>query len=178
MQLKENVLSKSGVSNENRKFQLIVFKLGEEEYGLHIDQIKEVVLTPNITRLPQTLSYVKGVANIRGNVIAILDLGEKFALNDKEANAQQIAGKYTLVLESEDIKAGVLVKEVPNTLNVAISELEDVTNIINDGNAEQSYIKGIVKRDDRLIIMIDIFKVVNDYELAGIFKRNIQNAHV
>jgi len=61
-----------------RTLQIVVFKLGQEEYGLHIDQIKEVVITPKITRMPQTPAFVKGVANIRGNVIAMLDLEEKF----------------------------------------------------------------------------------------------------
>ena len=64
----------------NTTRQIVVFRLGQEEYGLPIEQIKEVVITPNITRMPQTPAFVKGVANIRGNVIAILDLEEKFGL--------------------------------------------------------------------------------------------------
>lgn len=85
--------------------------MGHEEYGLMIDQIKEVVLTPAITRMPQTPSYMKGVANIRGNVIAILDLANRFALTDAATNGDQY--KYTLVVESEDLKMGLLVHEVP-----------------------------------------------------------------
>lgn len=181
MEVADNGVHKKDTAPDNRKFQLIVFKLGEEEYGLHIDQIKEVVRTPAITRLPQTPPYVKGVANIRGNIIAIVDLEEKFGLglaaHAGEGSQPQVAGKYTLVLESEEVKAGILVKEVPNTLNVTMAELEDVANLVNDGSSEQSYIKGIVKRENRLIIMIDIFRVMNGQELAGLFKRNVQTVH-
>lgn len=162
---------------DNRKFQLVVFRLGDEEYGLHIDQIKEVVLTPNITRLPQTPNYVKGVANVRGNIIAIVDLEEKFGLQQRSEN-QPKKDNYTLVIESEEMKMGVLVKEVPNTLSVTMSQIEEAGNIVQDGQSDQSYIKGIVKLDHRLVIMIDIFKTLNENEISGIFKINKQNAAV
>src|SRR5689334_1810188 len=110
-EIKKATDAKSG----SRALQIVVFKLGNEEYGLHIDQIKEVVITPNITRMPQTPSYVKGVANVRGNVIAIFDLEDRFSLTN---TIQARGSKYTLVVESEDIKMGLLVSEVPNTVSV------------------------------------------------------------
>lgn len=148
--------------------QIIVFKLGEEEYALQIDQIKEVVITPGITRMPQTPEYIKGVANIRGNIIAILDLEEKFNL--KRANNQNTANNYTLVVESDDVKVGILVREVPNTLTIGASDFEESVSIINDAQNDNDYIKGIVKAGKRLIILIDIFKVI-DFD-AMTFKRN------
>ena len=152
-----------------QKSQLIVFRLGDEEYGLQIGQIKEVVPTPHITRLPQTPAYVKGVANIRGNIIAVVDLEEKFGLKQE---SDESANNYTLVVESDEVKMGVLVRELPNTLNVKQSQIEDSANIIQDGGADQSYIKGIVKLEDRLIIMLDVFKTMSETELNGVFKNN------
>ena len=152
----------------HKTLQIVVFKLGEEEYGLHIDQIKEVVLTPNITRMPQTPSYVKGVANIRGNVIAIFDLEDRFNLKRVESGAHHY--KYTLVVESEDIKMGLLVSDVPNTVTVNAGDLDESVGIINDANAEVNYIKGIIKTGHRLIILIDIFKVI-DQEMASSLKK-------
>ena len=147
--------------------QIVVFKLGQEEYGLHIDQIKEVVLTPTITRMPQTPQFVKGVANIRGNVIALLDLEEKFSISSARKEGQQ--NNFTLVIESEDYKMGILVREVPNTLSIASSAIEN--SVFTGDQAEQSYITGIVKLEKRLIIMIDIFKVINDQEAQQLFKK-------
>ncbi|RUA32772.1 MAG: chemotaxis protein CheW [Bacteroidetes bacterium] len=157
------------IKENEQKSQLIVFRLGDEEYGLQIGQIKEVVPTPHITRLPQTPPYVKGVANIRGNIIAVVDLEEKFGLKQESDEA---ANNYTLVVESDEVKMGVLVRELPNTLNVKQSQIEDSANIIQDGGADQSYIKGIVKLEDRLIIMLDVFKTMSESELNGVFKNN------
>lgn len=164
---------KAAEADEKKKagnFQIIVFKQGEEEYGLQIDQIKEVVITPKITKMPQTPGYIKGVANIRGNIIAILDLEEKFNL--KRSTTDTLTNHYTLVVESDDFKMGVLVREVPNTLTISSSQFDDSISIINDQASEQNYIKGIVKVDKRLIILVDIFKVI-DQETISTFKKTV-----
>ncbi len=158
----------SAVGAGNRTLQIVVFKLGQEEYGLHIDQIKEVVITPTITRMPQTPSFVKGVANIRGNVIAIFDLEDRFKLI--QVNAHNSEKKYTLVVESEDVKMGLLVNEVPNTISVNGDDLDESVSIINDASTETNYIKGIIKSGKRLIILIDIFKVI-DQDMTNSIKK-------
>lgn len=150
-----------------RLLQIVVFKLGNEEYGLHIDQIKEVVITPAITRMPQTPSFVKGVANIRGNVIAIFDLEDRFNLTRTILDR---GSKYTLVVESDDVKLGLLVNEVPNTISVNASDLDEGVGIINDSSSDSNYIKGIIKSGQRLIILIDIFKVI-DQDITNSVKK-------
>jgi purine-binding chemotaxis protein CheW len=159
--------SAKGVS---QTMQIVVFKLGEEEYALPIDHIKEVVITPTITRMPQTPAFLKGVANIRGNVIAILDLEEKFGLR-KQASTAERTNLYTLVIESEEYKMGILVRDVPNTLSISSASIEDSV-FAGDQQGDQLYITGIVKVDKRLIIMIDIFKVINDKDSQQILKKH------
>ena len=161
---------KTEATKSARALQIVVFKLGNEEYGLRIDQIKEVVLTPNITKMPQTPSYIKGVANIRGNVIAIFDLEDRFNL---ARTIQHTGSKYTLVVESEDVKMGLLVNEVPNTVSVNSADLDESAGIINDANAESNYIKGIIKSNNRLIILIDIFKVIESESTSIIRKPGV-----
>ena len=140
--------------------QIVVFKLGQEEYGLRIDQIKEVVITPTITKMPQIPTYIKGVANIRGSVIAMLDLEERFGLT-RNMEVLGNGNNFTLVIESEEYKMGILVREVPNTLSVSSGAIENSV-FTGDHMAEQSYVDGIINLDKRLIIMIDIFKVINE----------------
>jgi purine-binding chemotaxis protein CheW len=159
--------TKSTSEASHKTLQIVVFKLGQEEYGLHIDQIKEVVITPTITRMPQTASFVRGVANIRGNVIAIFDLEDRFNLIRTN---QDVTKKYTLVVESEDVKLGLLVNDVPNTVSVDASSLDESVGIINDANTESNYIRGIIKHGERLIILIDIFKVI-DQEMNNAIKK-------
>jgi purine-binding chemotaxis protein CheW len=164
--------NKSSVNQKTKAgmFQIIVFKQGDEEYALQIDQIKEVVITPNVTRMPQTPSFIKGVANIRGNIIAILDLEDMFNL--KRTNTLGEGKNFTLVVESEDIKMGLLVREVPNTLSVAASDFDESVNIINDSQVDSNYIKGVIKSGERLIILIDVFKVIN-HEMIHSLKRSV-----
>ena len=167
--VQEKNSKKDDHEKKGNNFQIIVFKQGEEEYALHIDQIKEVVITPTITRMPQTPAYIKGVANIRGNIIAIIDLEEKFNL--KRSHESNTGKNYTLVVESEDFKMGLLVREVPNTLNVSADDFDESLNLINDVQNESNYIKGIIKSGERLIILIDVFKAI-DQEVIANLKRN------
>lgn len=167
--MSETLRTNEAAPGHARTMQIVVFKLGEEEYGLHIDQIKEVVITPAITRMPQTPAYVKGVANIRGNVIAILDLEEKFDLKRYGTNTG-VKNNFTLVIESEDYKMGILVREVPNTLSISSDRLENSV-LTGDLQSDQAYITGIVKLEKRLIIMIDIFKVIGEQEAAALIRK-------
>src|SRR6476620_294583 len=79
---------------------LIVFKLGTEEYGIRIEQVKEETITPEITRMPKTPDFIKGVANIRGKIIAIMDLEERFKIRP-EGDATS-RNSFTLAIEAKD----------------------------------------------------------------------------
>lgn len=159
-----NIAQQGGeVDKSYKRHQLIVFKLGNEEYGLNIDQIKEIVLTPSITKMPQTEDFIKGVSNIRGNIITIVDLEERFGVNTHLTQAEkEKSGQYTLVIESEALKIGVLVREVPTTLAASDNDIDESQNIVHDSSMDDNYIKGIVKVEGRLIILIDIFKVMTE----------------
>ena len=148
--------------------QLIVFKLGNEEFGLLLDEIKEVVLTPAITAIPQTPDYIKGVANIRGNIISIYDLEQKFGIVKEENDI----GRYTLVSENDKFKLGILVKNVPDTLTVEKSTIDENVSVVQGNHDEKSgYVKGIIKVNERLIILLDLINAVSESEVNGILDR-------
>lgn len=156
-----------------KRMQLIIFKLGGEEYALSIDQIKEVVLTPRIAKMPQTPSYIKGVANIRGNIIAILDLEEKFGIEQaKDAVLQNF--HYTLVIESEVYKAGFLVREVPNTLSILSSDIETSSSFIQSYSIDENCLQGVVKSAERLIILIDMIKLMESTNVNNIVTKVVK----
>lgn len=141
--------------------QLIVFRLGGEEYGLVIEQVKEIVAMPSVARVPLTPAYVKGVANVRGNILAIIDLAEKFGLSEGIDPATENKLGYLLVMESPVLRMGIQVREVPSTLTIAADQIDSSPAIVQDNNAEGNYIKGIVRSGNRLIILIDIYKLIN-----------------
>lgn len=164
-EVRSQAASESPNVDKGKLVQLIIFKLGNEEYALHIDQIKEVVLTPGIAKIPQTPKYIRGVANIRGNVIAIVDLENKFNLVDEDAVKNPQTGQYTLVVESDSFKIGVLVMEVPNTLTVSENDIDKSSTVLQYSNLDQDCIKGIVKSGDRMIIMVDMIKMMESEDL-------------
>ena len=139
---------------------LIVFKLGKEEYGIKIEQVKEVTITPNITPMPQTPNYIRGVANIRGDIIAVMDLEQKLNLFNRSI-PEEVKGTYTLVVERENYSIGLIVKEVPQTLNLKASQIEKSPNILNETELSERYIEGIGKLNGRLIIILDILRILN-----------------
>lgn len=173
LETRNEVLKKSetnGNAVADEKLLLIVFKLGVSEYALSIDQIKEVVLTPRISEIPQTPPYIKGVANIRGTVISIIDLEARFGLKSKKEQGveednnsleeESEKSNYTLVIESEEFKIGILVKEVPNTFSVNRSEIDSSSDIIRHSSLDENAIKGIVKIDERMIILINVLSMM------------------
>jgi purine-binding chemotaxis protein CheW len=144
---------------------LIVFRLGNEDFGIKIEQVKEVNITPDITRMPQTADFIKGVANIRGDIIAIMDLEERFKLPVSENSPKGTKNTYTLVIESGNFNIGILVKDVPQSLSVPVSKIDKTPGIIQSMNISESYISGIAKYEGRLVIILDIQKILSLEEL-------------
>lgn len=147
---------------------LVVFKLGMEEYGIKIEQVKEVTTTPDIARMPKTPSFIKGVANIRGDIIAVMDLKEKFNIHKDEGTPKKDIS-YILVVESPDYTIGLIVNEVPLTLSIPLSKIDKTPNIIRERNINENYIEGIGKAaDGRLIIILDIYKILSMEEIQAL----------
>ncbi|MGL5890089.1 MAG: chemotaxis protein CheW [Bacteroidia bacterium] len=158
------VLKKTEVSE---RIQLIVFKLGNEDYGLPIDAIREVISTPRIARVPQTPDYVIGVANIRGNIITILDLEHKFGLR-QDSDTGSLNHNFTLVVKSDTYKVGILVKEVPTTLTINSSDIDKSASFMQYTVLDSSSITGVVKSGQRMIILIDIISLIETGNIGQI----------
>ncbi|MDW3209384.1 MAG: chemotaxis protein CheW [Reichenbachiella sp.] len=137
---------------------LVVFPVGQEEYAFEIGQIKEVVPVPPISPVPQTKPYILGVANVRGNVLAVIDLAKKFG-RKKEQEADYI--KYVIVIKSEEIKVAVASSQVPETLMIPESQIDSTADVMRKTNAEQNFINGVVKKDNRMIVLIDVLEMVD-----------------
>jgi purine-binding chemotaxis protein CheW len=168
-QLKEEVANQTEESKKSSVIrQLIVFKLAGEEYALPIDQVKEVVITPKMAKVPHTADYILGAANIRGSVIAIIDLENKFGL--KGQRKINDGGNYTLVIENEKYKVGLLVKEVPNTLSVSIDDVDDSKDILQFSTLNEECVDGIAKVGDRMIILVDMIAMLAMDDLGDAVK--------
>lgn len=145
---------------------IIVFKLGTEDYAIRIEQVREVTVTPSITRMPRTPHFIKGVANVRGDIIAIMDLEERFGLRPAPITENPNPNfTYTLVIEAKEYSIGVIVREVPQSLNVGLSRIDRTPAFLQDVNVHENYIEGIAKVDNRLIIILDMYKILTQEEI-------------
>jgi len=163
-------IAKKKELNHVKKYQLIVFKLEGQEYALFIDQIKEVVVTPPLTPVPLTPSYIRGVANVRGEILAMIDLGERFGLKKQDQESTLKKWSFTLVIADEEKKMGLLVEELPQTLNVLETDMIQ-PSLIYQTEEEKNYIQSIVRlqtkeNTQRLIIVIDLNKIILKEEVG------------
>ncbi|MFD2784080.1 chemotaxis protein CheW [Hymenobacter rubripertinctus] len=151
------------IAKQDPIIQLIVFRLGQEEYGIRIEQVKEVTITPDIARMPKTPAFVKGIANLRGDIIAVIDLEERFNL--RAADQPMPAVSYTMAIEAKEYTIGIMVREVPQPLSIAQSVIEKAPEFIQDVNIHDKYIEGIAKIGPRIIVVLDMLKLLTPTEI-------------
>ncbi len=159
---------KNGIEPE---IQLIVFRLGNEEYGIRIENVKEVTVVSDIAQIPRTPFYIKGVSSVRGEIIAIMDLEARFGLTTTLLE-QKGERNYILVVEDPEQSIGILVKEVPHSFSIPVSQIDRTPNVIQEADIAQNYIEGIGKMPSgRLIIILDIRNILSKSELMTINKK-------
>jgi purine-binding chemotaxis protein CheW len=129
--------------------QLISFSVGEEQYGLELLRVKEVIRVREITWLPRAPSFVKGIINLRGNVIPIIDLRDKFGLGSREDTAQT----RVIVVEIEGRLMGLVVDSASHVVRISADQIELPPPV--PGGFSQELITGIGKIDDRLVILLN-----------------------
>lgn len=143
-----------GSYGSNNEIQVVVFRLGQEEYAVDVLSVQEINRLLNITRVPHTEEYIEGVLNLRGNIIPVINLHTRF---DIEECGQQ-EDKRIIVFAMDDTKAGIIVDEVLEVLRINVDNIEKTVSIYDSVDA--NYIKGIAKVNERLLILLDIFKIM------------------
>lgn len=145
--------------------QLIVFRLGDEDYGIRIEQVKEVTVTPEVVKMPKTPPFIKGIANLRGDIIAIVDLEERFQLRPAGRPVPDFS--YTLAVEAADYTLGLMVREVPRPLTIPVSLIEPAPEFVQDSGQRDKYLEGIAKLPDSegVIIVLDMAKLLTPSEI-------------
>lgn len=141
------------------EMEYIVVKIGTEQYGIDIKYVDNIIRLSNITRVPRVQPYIKGVINLRGEVVAVMSIRKKMNLPDDEfTNRSRI---IILKLNSQD-EIGILVDEVKEVVDLLPSEIEKVFYDVKD--EKSSYISGIGKHNGELISLLDINAVMAEKE--------------
>lgn len=147
------------------------FVLGQEEYGLEILKVQEINGMMDITRVPRTPSYVRGVINLRGRVIPIISLREKFKMPAIEDDEKTCIIVVQVQYQDNRITMGIVVDEVSEVLNIVEGEIEPPPSF-GGGMEEADYIIGMGKLEDKVVILLDINRVMDGEELQNIVQQS------
>jgi purine-binding chemotaxis protein CheW len=145
-----------------KDFQVVGFRIGEETFGVPIALVHEIVRVPAITAVPESPDCVEGVINLRGRIVPVIDLRKRF----REPVISTHKKNRILVVETEGKHIGLMVDAASEVLKIAASEVENPPDLFTDG--EVNYVTGVGKVGGRLIILIDLAKVLQRGELKRI----------
>lgn len=134
--------------------QLVTFALGNEDYAVDILKVQEINRMKEITRVPNSPAYVEGVINLRGKVIPVVSLRRKFGLEDRENDTQS----RIMIMDIQGITMGLIVDAVSEVLRVPSNIVEPTPPMTS--NISTEFIKGIAKLEDRLIILLDMDRLI------------------
>ena len=148
------------IQQENELLQLVTFAIGEEEFGIDILKVQEIIRTMAITKVPNSPPHVEGVINLRGKVIPVIDLRSRFLLESKPHDNQT----RIIVVDLHSVVIGFVVDGVSEVLRIQSNTVEPPPPVAS--GVESEYIKGVGKLDDRLLILLDLDKLIPTEELT------------
>jgi purine-binding chemotaxis protein CheW len=148
----------------DREGKYLTFSLAAEEYGIGIRKVKEIIGMMAITMIPQTPAYVKGVINLRGKVIPVMDLRLKFGIEEMEYTDRTCIIVMEVMTNTGKVLTGIVVDAVSEVLNVKAADIEDTPTF--GAAMDTDYILGMAKVGDAVKILLDIDKVICAQEMA------------
>ncbi len=144
--------------------QYLTFQLGEEVFGLAVSHVREILEFTTVTKVPRTPDYMRGVINLRGSVVPVLDMRLKFGLTQTEKTVNTCIIVVEVSFEDEHTIIGALVDSVQEVFELEPDQIEPAPKIGTQLKTE--FIKGMGKKDDHFIILLNIDKVFSSEELA------------
>ena len=158
--------SKLMEQNDSESKSYLTFKLGDEEFGAHVSQVLNILEMTRITDVPQSPEYMKGVINLRGSVLPVIDTRIKFGLAETQYTQNTCIVVMDIDFEGETLNLGAIVDEVLSVVEIQQDQVEPPPSLGSQYHSE--FIDGMAKVDDHFVMLIDMQKVLNSDELAGI----------
>lgn len=149
------------MAKESSKF--LTFDLGEESYAIPILNIKEIIGMMDITRVPRLPNFIKGVLNLRGKIIPVIDLRLKFGLDSRDYDDRTSIIVVELMTTDVVLTSGIVVDKVNEVLDIDTSEIEPPPKYGAD--VDQAFLTGIGKVKDSVIMLLDVAKILSTDEI-------------
>jgi len=139
----------------DNEIQVVVFKLGQEEYAVSILQVQEIKRMTDITRVPHAPEYIKGVMNLRGSVLPVLDLKKRLNI----AGGELTDNTRIIIIKLGEITAGMIVDAVSEVMTIGTQSIEP-PQIVVRGSTGADYLSGVAKVGGRLLIILDLWAII------------------
>jgi purine-binding chemotaxis protein CheW len=167
----ETLEEDSRFSEEN--LHLVTFELSGEEFGVDIMQVSEVIPVPRITRIPQAPECIKGLINLRGKILVVIDLNKRLGFSSKETDSLS----RILIVKVKDTVIGMLVNSVKEVMRLPLSSIEPPPEMIKSKiNAE--YLIGVGKVGNRLIVLLNLARVLGEEEIEELSQLSADEANI
>ncbi len=145
-----------------KELHIVGFRVGRETFGVPIAQVHEIVRVPEITAVPDAPAFVEGVMNLRGKIISVVDMRKRFGEKAPESSHRN----RVVVAEVDRKLVGLIVDSASEVLKLPANQVEPAPSVFQDG--ELNYVTGMGKVRDRLVILIDLSKVLQRGELRPV----------
>jgi purine-binding chemotaxis protein CheW len=146
----------------DKDLHLVGFRVGRETFGVPISMVREIVRVPEITAVPNSPAHVEGVINLRGKIVPVVDLRRRFGQKDLQSSRKN----RILVVEMADKIVGLIVQSASEVLKIPPSEVEAPDNLLQE--SEHNCVTGVGKLHGRLILLLDLNRVLQRGELSGL----------
>jgi len=151
-------MEKENANETSTEKKVIAFQLKDEEYAVSVHQVSSIERVMPITRVPRTASFVKGVINLRGVVTPIIDLRIRLGMKNTEFNNQT----RIIIVNVHEMEVGLIVDAANDVINIIEEEIEAPPEV--NGTVKADYIEGVTKLDHRLLILLNLEKVLTENE--------------
>jgi purine-binding chemotaxis protein CheW len=153
-----------GATGVEQAAQYLTFRLGEEVFALDITQVREVLDFTAITRVPRMPEFMRGVINLRGSVVPVVDLRLKFGMSATERTVNTCIIIAEVAIQGERTLLGALADSVQEVIDLEAGQIEPAPRLGTSIHAQ--FIRGMGKRDEHFVIILDVDKVFSNDELA------------
>ena len=156
-----NALVKVGDSTrQDELIQLVSFMLADEEYGVEVLKVREIIRMPTITKMPNVPQYVEGIINLRGKVIPIISMRSRLSLAENENSGQT----RIIIMDVAGSLTGFIVDAVSEVIRINSSEIQPPPTMVLSGGIDQEFITGVFNHAERLLIIMDTDRLFSDDE--------------
>lgn len=150
-------MGEPGAVNEETSselIQLVSFTLGEEEFGVHVLKVREIIRMPEVTRVPNTPPYVEGVINLRGKVIPVMSMRKRFGLEEHEFDNRT----RIMVMDVDGELMGFIVDAVSEVIRISQEEIQPPPPVVSSG-VDHECLSGVISQSERLLVLLDLEKI-------------------